>query len=127
MNKLLIFSFIGFFILIMPNVQAQSKSPFQVEVVDNLYLRGLAQVSSEGAKKVRVAFSPEIVKVLIPHKDQSIVLEILNTDCEAYCPKVKRVRQLNPGDEQLLRNIINKQKDQIFRQLKASGVNLQSE
>lgn len=124
MKVIFIFCLLSLGLYTFSPLKAQSKSPFQVEVVDNLYLLGLAQVTTEVAKKVQVKFATDVVRVQIPNGSQSILLEILNTDCQAYCPKVKRVRQLYPGDEQLLRNIINKQKNLIFTQLQKSGVSV---
>ncbi len=82
-------------------------------------MQATAHTSEEDLKKVKVIFDEDLVSVYVPQAKGSILLNIENSNCEAYCSKVKRVRQLNKGDEKLLRNLIDREMLSIVSQAKA--------
>lgn len=115
------FLFIHWFFTGVLNAQTTSDKTTEVaiKVLENQYMKGKASVSDMPAKKVEVKFSPQVVTVKIPDGEKSILLEIENTDCKAFCPKEKRIRQLRVGDEKLLLNLIEENKAQIMKQIKS--------
>ena len=111
--------FISSFTLFAQTIQKES---VKIKVLENEYMFARGFVEEKIVKKTEVKFTPEIVKVFIPYNNNVITLEILNSDCKAYCPVVKRIRQLTPKDDKLLKNVIEKEKANILAQLKAKGV-----
>lgn len=117
--------FLLFFIFSSPAVFAQSKPvPINIEVIEDQYLKGLCKLLNENKTKTQVDFSAKKVSVRMPINNKMVLMEFLNTDCKAYCPKAKRVRQLHKGDEKLLRNVLKKNTDVIVKQLEAQGLKL---
>ncbi|NIK72793.1 hypothetical protein FHS56_000279 [Thermonema lapsum] len=49
-------------------------------------------------------------------------MAIGNTDCQAYCCKTKRIRQLKSGDERLLINLLRAQEKQLLAQIESCGI-----
>ncbi|GAB4399040.1 MAG: hypothetical protein OHK0053_18600 [Microscillaceae bacterium] len=116
---ILSFGFFGGFALFPSTSRAQTQ-PFKVEVLENEFLLGQGNISPQATPQLKVQFGPQKVMVYLPYQSQTLILEIENTDCRAYCPKMKRVRQLHPGDEKLLKNLLEKEKAHIYAQLKAN-------
>ncbi|WP_157630037.1 hypothetical protein [Thermonema rossianum] len=93
-----------------------------IEVAPDRYMRGKAYEIGQASRKIRVEFTKSFVKVVLPKGDRSIFLAIENTDCKAYCPKAKRIRQLKPGDERLLIHLLRAQEKQLIAQLENCGI-----
>ncbi len=96
---------------------------FKVLIVKDRYLFGKAYLKQDRLKKMKVKFTSTVVKVNVPYREQSILLEIENSNCRAYCPRVKRVRQLNSGDKKLLIRLLKKRKKSLLDQLSACRFN----
>lgn len=93
-----------------------------IEVAPDRYMRGKAYEIGRASRKIRVEFTKSFVKVILPKGERSIFLAIENTDCKAYCPRAKRIRQLKPGDERLLINLLRAQEKQLIAQLENCGI-----
>ncbi|NJL14258.1 MAG: hypothetical protein HC913_15440 [Microscillaceae bacterium] len=106
---------------LLPSASKAQNQPFKVEVLENEFLLGRGNISPQVAPQLKIQFGPQKVMVSLPYQSQTLTLEIENTDCRAYCPKMKRVRQLHPGDEKLLKNLLEKEKAHIYTQLKTKA------
>lgn len=124
MRKLTLIIFTGLFFLVIqtPRLFAQQhKANVEIEVLEGRFIRGTGCFAEVNIEDIKIDFTASSVTIVIPHEDKSIVLDMVNTDCKAYCDKAKRVRQLRKGDDTMLRNIILKEKSNILRQLKQGG------
>lgn len=90
---------------------------FKVTIVKDRYLFGKAYLQEEGVKRIKVNFTPSVVNVFVPYQDKAILLAIENSNCRAYCPRVKRVRQLHSGDKRLLIKLLKQRKKSLMDQL----------
>jgi len=121
--KILLFTF-TLSVIISLSSQAQSFSSsddcnFKVLIVKDRYLFGKAYLKEEKLKRMKVKFTATVVNVDVPFREKSILLVIENSNCRAYCPRVKRVRQLNSGDRRLLIKLLKKRKQSLLDQLSA--------
>ncbi|WP_299454376.1 hypothetical protein [uncultured Microscilla sp.] len=92
---------------------------FKVMIVKGRYLFGKAFLKNEKIRRTKVKFTDKLVKVRVPYGKKSMLLAIENTNCRAYCPRAKRIRQLHSGDERLLIRLLKKRKKSLVTQLKA--------
>ena len=92
----------------------------QIQILENKYMFGLAtkMVGSETVKKMEVKFTSELMEVVIPVDGQNYLIKVINQDCQAYCSKAKRVRQLHSGDEKLVRNLFKDKQEDILAQIR---------
>ncbi|OJJ16837.1 hypothetical protein BKI52_33575 [marine bacterium AO1-C] len=121
--KILLFIFV-LLVSISLSGQAQSFASsndcnFKVLIVKDRYLFGKAYLKEEKLKRMKVKFTATVVNVNVPFREKSILLVIENSNCRAYCPRVKRVRQLNSGDRKLLIKLLKKRKKSLLNQLSA--------
>ena len=54
----------------------------------------------------------------MPVNGQNYLIRVTNQDCQAYCSKAKRVRQLHSGDEKLVKNLFKDKKEEILAQIR---------
>lgn len=92
---------------------------FKILIIKDRYLFGKAFLQEKKVRKTKVDFSSTLVKIWVPYGDRSMLLAIKNTNCRAYCPRVKRVRQLHSRDKRLLIKLLKKRKQSLLDQLKA--------
>ena len=74
--------------------------------------------SNQTVKKIEVNFTSEVMEVVIPVEGQNYLIKVTNQDCQAYCSKAKRVRQLHSGDEKLVKNLFKDKKEEILAQIR---------
>ena len=82
---------------------------------------GTVKEIQEPVKKISVDFKEEVMEVFLMSEGRNYLITVLNANCQAYCKKQKRVRQLNSGDEKLVINLINDRKEEILQQIKSCG------
>lgn len=70
-------------------------------------------------KKMEVNFTDELMKVKMSVDGQNYLIKVVNENCQAYCSRDKRVRQLHSGDEKLVRNLFKEKHDDIATQIRA--------
>jgi hypothetical protein len=92
---------------------------FKVLIIKDRYLFGKAFLQEKKVRKTKVSFSSTLVRVWVPYGDKSMLLAIKNTNCRAYCPRAKRVRQLHSHDKRLLIKLLKKRRESLLKQLKA--------
>lgn len=124
MKKISFIIILSIFTLNLLKAQSSSEVPVKIKVVEGRYMKGVGKLDKTKTNKTRVSFSENMVQVLMPYNDKTVLLNIVNSDCKAYCPRVKRIRQLHLGDEALLKNLIKKEKENIVTQLKKSGLKI---
>ncbi|EAY27347.1 hypothetical protein [Microscilla marina] len=90
---------------------------FKVMIVKDRYLFGKAFLKNEKIRRTSVKFTAKLVKIKVPYGKKSMLLAIKNTNCRAYCPRAKRIRQLHSGDERLLIRLLKKRKKSLLNQL----------
>ena len=107
--------FIGFLSI----VKAQS-CDIQIKILEGRYMFGKAVKidSNQAAEKMEVDFTSEVMKVVMPVGDQHYLITVVNQNCQAYCTKAKRVRQLHSGDEMLVINLFKDKKEEILAQIR---------
>ena len=93
----------------------------QIEILSDKYMFGQAEKmhNSEVVKKMQVQFSADFMEVIMPVDGQNYLIKVVNQDCQAYCTRAKRVRQLHSGDEKLVRNLFKNHHDDIVSQIKS--------
>jgi len=74
--------------------------------------------NSDLVKKMEVNFSEEVMEVVMPIDGQNYLIKVVNENCQAYCSRAKRVRQLHSGDEKLVRNLFKDKQEDIVEQIK---------
>lgn len=104
-------------------VRAQN-CDIQIQILDDKYMFGAAEKmdDSEVVKKMEVNFTSEVMEVVMPVDGQNYLIKVVNQDCQAYCTKAKRVRQLHSGDEKLVRNLFKDKEQDILAQIKACKI-----
>lgn len=109
--------------LIFFKVNAQT-CDISIEILPEKYMYGSAAESNESrvVDDIMVDFGDEVMKIIVPLKGKNYKIEVLNDNCQAYCKKAKRVRQLHSGDEKLVINLINQRKEDIISQIEECGI-----
>ena len=102
------------------SLRAQS-CDIQIQILEDRYMFGEAQKmeNSEPVKKMQVNFSEEFMEVVMPVEGQNYLIKVINQNCQAYCTRAKRVRQLHSGDEKLVRNLFKDKQEDIINQIKS--------
>ncbi len=120
MNKLL--KILPAFILFFNIAQAQNCN-IEIKVLDDKYMFGVVtkMENTKIVEKMEVQFSSEVMEVIFPVEGQNYLIKVINRDCQAYCRKDKRVRQLHSGDEKIVKNLFADKHDNIVAQIKACG------
>ena len=93
----------------------------QIEILSDKYMFGQAEKieNSEVVKKMQVQFYDEFMEVIMPIDGENYLIKVVNQNCQAYCTRAKRVRQLHSGDEKLVRNLFKNHHDDIVSQIKS--------
>jgi len=101
------------------NVYAQN-CDIQIQILDDKYMFGHVEKidNSKTVKNLEVNFTSELMEVVMPVDGQNYLIKVVNEDCQAYCSRAKRVRQLHSGDEKLVRNLFKDKKEDILAQIK---------
>lgn len=92
----------------------------QIQILEDKYMFGHAKKmeNSDLVKKMEVNFSEEVMEVVMPIDGQNYLIKVVNENCQAYCSRAKRVRQLHSGDEKLVRNLFKDKQEDIVEQIK---------
>ncbi len=93
----------------------------KIEILPEQFMFGTISEISEEVNKTKVSFNNEVMEVWLPLDGKNYKLRVLNENCQAYCKKQKRVRQLNSGDEKLVKNLIKSREKDIALQIKKCG------
>jgi len=117
MKKIILFSSV--LLLGHSALRAQGCS-IQIQILENKYMFGTAekQEGTQDVKKMGVSFTSEVMEVMLPTEDGVYLIKVVNQDCQAYCSRDKRVRQLHSGDEKLVRNLFTDREDEILAQIR---------
>ncbi len=117
-----IFNILPIFILSF-NVAVGQNCDIEIEVLDGKYMFGhvVKMENTKLEKKMKVEFSSDVMEVVLPVEGQNYLITVINQDCQAYCKKSKRVRQLHSGDEKIVKNLFADKHDDIVAQIKACG------
>lgn len=93
----------------------------QIQILEDRYMFGQVEKmdDSEPVKKMQVDFSEEFMEVVMPVEGQNYLIKVVNQNCQAYCTRAKRVRQLHSGDEKLVRNLFKDKQEDIVNQIKS--------
>ena len=118
-----IFILIPVFICFLSIVKAQS-CDIQIKILEDKYMFGQATKmdSDQPVKKMEVNFTSEVMEVVVLVDGQNYLINVINQDCQAYCTRAKRVRQLHSGDEKLVRNLFKDKKEDIAAQIRACDI-----
>ena len=121
MKKLFLLTMV--FICFLSFVKAQS-CDIQIKILEDKYMFGQAakMESDQLVKKMEVNFTSEVMQVVIPVDGQNYMIKVINQDCQAYCTRAKRVRQLHSRDEKLVRNLFKDKKEGIEAQIRACDI-----
>ncbi len=104
---------------------AQSRDcDIQIQILEDKYMFGHAVKldSQDEIKKATVNFTSENMEVMLSLEGQNYLITVINEDCQAYCSKAKRVRQLNSGDEKLVKNLFKTREKEILEQIRACSI-----
>ena len=98
----------------------------QIQILENKYMFGQASTmdDKEAVKKMEVNFTSQVMEVVLPVDGQNYLIKVVNQDCQAYCTKAKRVRQLHSGDEKLVKNLFKDKQEDILAQIRACEIQL---
>lgn len=116
MKKAIVVNILFFYSFIM--AQAQD-CDIKIEILEDKYMFG--QVSkladAQSSKKMVVEFNNEFMEILLPVEGETYLIKVVNENCQAYCTRAKRIRQLNSGDEKLVKNLFKDKKEDILAQI----------
>ena len=90
----------------------------KVEVLPDQFMNGKITSLSDEVKNIQVTFFAEVMEVKLPLEGKNYKFSVPNENCQAYCKRDKRVRQLNSGDEKLVKNLIKIREEDILAQLR---------
>ena len=121
MRKIFILTMV--FTCFLSSAKAQSCN-IKIKILEGKYMFGKATKmnSDQSVKKMEVSFTSEVMEVVIPVDGQNYLINVINQDCQAYCTRAKRVRQLHSGDEKLVRNLFKDKKEDIVAQIRACDI-----
>jgi hypothetical protein len=93
----------------------------QIEILKDKFMFGQVTKMDENksVKKIAVEFNNEFMEILLPLEGENYLIKVINENCQAYCTRAKRVRQLNSGDEKLVKNLFKDKQEDILAQIKA--------
>ncbi len=97
------------------------KCAIQIQILEDKYMFGEATILPENTdvNKMEVDFTSDYLEVILPLDGQNYLIKVINQDCQAFCSKEKRVRQLHSGDEKIVRNLFKDKESDILDQIKA--------
>ena len=104
-------------------VKAQ-QCDIQIQILEDKYMFGEATRLPENVdvKKTEVDFNSDFMEVILSVDGNNYLIKVVNQDCQAYCTREKRVRQLHSGDEKLVRNLFKDREDEIVAQIKSCNL-----
>lgn len=107
-----------FFTLLASPSKAQT-CDIQIEILPGRYMFAEATKISTDKElnDLQITFSDEFMEVLMPDAGEHYQIRVINHNCQAYCTQEKRVRQLNSGDESIVRNLFTEKKNDILAQI----------
>lgn len=92
----------------------------KIKILEDKFMFG--QVSKMdnkiSVKKMAVSFNDEFMEVVFPTDGQNYLIKVINQNCQAYCTRAKRIRQLNSGDEKLVKNLFKDKQEDILAQIR---------
>ncbi len=93
----------------------------QIQILEDKNMFGHVEkiIGEKPIKKMEVNFTDELMKVKMSVNGQNYLIKVVNKNCQAYCSRDKRVRQLHSGDEKLVRNLFKEKHDDIVSQIMA--------
>lgn len=99
--------------------QAQ-ECDIQIEILKDKYMFGQATKmdNNQTVKKMVVSFNNEFMEILLPVDGKNYLIKVVNENCQAFCNREKRIRQLHSGDEKLVRNLFKDKKEDILAQIR---------
>lgn len=117
MKKAFVVATIFFYSFII--AQAQD-CDIQIEILKDKYMFGQATKmdNNQRVKKMVVTFNNEFMEILLPVDGENYLIKVVNENCQAFCTREKRVRQLHSGDEKLVRNLFKDKKEDILAQIR---------
>lgn len=117
MKKAFVVATIFFYSFII--AQAQD-CDIQIEILKDKYMFGQATKmdNSQTVKKMVVTFNNEFMEILLPVDGENYLIKVVNENCQAFCTREKRIRQLHSGDEKLVRNLFKDKKEDILAQIR---------
>lgn len=91
----------------------------QIQILEDKYMFGQVQKMEDTSpiKKMKVSFNSEFMEVILPIENQNYLIRVVNENCQAYCSRAKRIRQLHSGDEKLVRNLFKEKQEAIVQQI----------
>lgn len=109
------------FLLVLSSLSKAQECDIEIQILQDKYMFGKAEKLQAGdpVKKMQVTFSSDFMEVVMPAKDGNYLIKVVNENCQAYCSRAKRVRQLHSGDEKLVRNLFKEKQDDILSQIKS--------
>lgn len=121
MKKTLILTII---LCISSYVAQAQECNIQIQILEDKYMYGHAVKldSGEELKNTTVNFNSENMEVMLSLEGSNYLISVINEDCQAYCSKAKRVRQLNSGDEKLVKNLFKSREKEILEQIKSCKI-----
>jgi len=110
--------FLFAFVSIWPPALAVDNCNIEIMILPERYMSGTITETNnvKNNKNTHVVFSNTDMKIMFRNKEKAYIITVLNQDCQAYCRKQKRIRQLHSGDEAIVINLIKQRKDEILRQ-----------
>lgn len=92
----------------------------QIEILKDKFMFGQATKmnTSQKVKKMEVTFNNEFMEIVLPVDGENYLIKVINENCQAFCTREKRVRQLHSGDEKLVKNLFKDKKEDIFAQVR---------
>lgn len=117
MKKAFVVATIFFYSFII--AQAQD-CDIQIEILKDKYMFGQATKmdNNQTVKKMVVTFNNEFMEILLPVDGENYLIKVVNENCQAFCTREKRIRQLHSGDEKLVRNLFKDKKEDILAQIR---------
>ena len=108
--------------LLFLNISARAQTcEIQIQILENRYMFGKVEKMKDQLpiKKMEVNFSSDFMEVILPVDGINYHINVVNENCQAYCTREKRVRQLHSGDEKLVRNLFKDKEEEILSQIRS--------
>jgi len=113
-----------FLMMLVVNIVRAQECDIQIQILEDKFMFGNVEKLNdpEPAKKMVVNFTRDVMEVILPVDGINYRINVINENCQAYCTREKRVRQLHSGDEKLVRNLFKEKKDDILFQIKSCNL-----
>lgn len=117
MKKLFFLTTLFFYTFLTAKAQ---NCDIQIEILKDKFMFGQATKmdTEQKAKKVDVSFNSDFMEIVLPVDGVNYLIKVVNENCQAYCSRAKRVRQLHSGDEKLVKNLFLSKKENILAQIR---------